>query len=276
MTSVTDADPRLRGAPVTWRPPGALVRGAVGAGLFFLLAEAVTRVGLVNPVYLPPASQVLARTVGLLGDAAFLGQVLATLSAWAVGLGLAVALAVPVGVALGSSRVAYGASRMLVEFLRPIPSVALIPLAILLFGQGLQMKVALIVYASVWPILFNTIYGIHDVDPVAVDTARSFGFGRLSILGRVALPSAAPFIATGVRVSAAIALILAISAELLAGGTSGIGAWILVAGSGGASNDLVYAGTVVTGLLGVAVNVAFLRLERRFLAWQPALRETGS
>jgi NitT/TauT family transport system permease protein len=266
---------RARAAPRSWRPPGTLGRGLAGVAVFLVLAEAVTRAGLVDPVYLPPASQVLARTVGLLGDAGFLRQVLATLSAWALGLALAVAVAVPLGVALGSSRVAYGASRMLVEFLRPIPSVALVPLAILLFGQGLTMKVALIVYASLWPILFNTIYGIHDVDPVAVDTARSFGFGRLSILGRVALPSAAPFLATGVRVAAAIALVLAISAELLAGGDSGVGAWMLVAGSGGGANDLVYAATVVTGLLGVAINLLFVRLERRLLAWQPALREAG-
>ena len=156
------------------------------------------------------------------------------------------------------------------EFLRPIPSVALIPLAILLFGQGLQLKTALIVYACTWPVLFNTIYGVQDVDPLAKDTARSFGFGRPAILARVTLPAATPFIATGVRVAAAIALILAISTELLAGAAGGIGTFILKESSGGEHADLVYAATAMTGVLGLVLNWALLTLERRALAWQPS------
>src|SRR5690606_26463328 len=104
-----------------------------------------------------------------------------------------------------------------------IPSVALIPLAILILGQGTDMKVALVIYASVWPILFNTIYGVRDVDPVAKETARTFRLNRFGVLTRVSLPWAAPFAATGIRISAAIALIVTISAELLAGSASGIG-----------------------------------------------------
>src|SRR6266498_3982971 len=181
------------------------------------VAEAITRLELVDPRYLPRASTVLARLVELLGQAEFLTAVAATLQAWAIGLAIAVAAAVPAGILLGSSRRCYQATRALVEFLRPIPSVALIPLAILLFGQGLQLKTSLIAYASFWPLLFNTVYGVQDVDPIAKDTARSFGLGRLAVLGRVTLPAASPFIATGVRVASAIALILALSTELLAG-----------------------------------------------------------
>lgn len=264
--------------PIATRLParaGVWVRGAVGVAMFLAVAEAVTRAGLVNPTYLPPASQIVAQTFRLLVDSSFLAQVGATMSAWAIGLGATVLIAVPVGIVLGSSRAAYAASRALIEFLRPIPSVALIPLVILLLGQGLEMKLALIIYASLWPVLFNTIYGIHDVDPVAKDTARSFGFGRPAILCRVSLPSAAPFIATGIRVASAIALILAISAELLGGGNSGIGWWMQRAQSGGGNANLVYAAVIVTGLLGVAINLVLTRLERRFLAWQPALREAS-
>jgi NitT/TauT family transport system permease protein len=248
------------------------LRGLAGVLLFFGLLEALTRAEPVNPRYLPPASSVVARTLGLLADPAFLRQVGATMSAWGLGLGLAVATAVPVGVLLGSSRRAYTATHALVEFLRPIPSVALIPLAILLFGTGLQMKAALIVYGSIWPILFNAIYGMHGVDPVAKDTARSFGFGRIATLIRVGLPSAAPFIWTGIRIAAAIALILAISAELLAGGTEGIGVFILRVQHGG-RQDLVYAGTLVTGVVGLLVNWVFVRGERLLFGWQVALRE---
>ena len=245
-----------------------LARGLVGAVACFALAEAITRLELVDPRYLPRASTVLARLVGLLGQAEFLTAVAATLQAWAIGLAIAVAVAVPAGILLGSSRRCYQATRALVEFLRPIPSVALIPLAILLFGQGLQLKTSLIVYASFWPVLFNTVYGVQDVDPIAKDTARSFGFGRLAILGRVALPAASPFIATGVRVASAIALILAISTELLAGAAGGIGSFILRASSGGGNADLVYAATAMTGVLGLVLNWALLLVERRALAWQ--------
>ena len=98
---------------------------------------------------------------------------------------------------------------------RPIPSVALIPLAILLLGRGIDMRVALVAYASAWPILFNTITGVREVDPQARDTARAYGFNAGEVLARVTLPAAAPFIATGVRISAGIALILAVSTELI-------------------------------------------------------------
>ena len=136
------------------------------------------------------------------------------------------------------------------------------------------MKLALIVYASVWPILFNAIYGVHDVDPVAKETARSFGFGRVSILIRVSLRSAAPFIYTGIRVAAAVALILAISAELLAGGSQGIGTFILIAQQGG-ERDVVYASTIVAGLLGWLINWGLVLGERRLLGWAPGVREAS-
>ena len=252
-----------------------LVRNLVGLLGAFLVFEALTRADLVNPTYLPPASSILGSVLGLLIDPVFLGAVGETLFAWAIGLGLAITIAVPVGMLLGSFNGAYRASRTLVEFLRPIPSVALIPLALLLFGQGLQMKLSLIVYASIWPLLFNTIYGIHAVDPIARDTARVFGFGSASRLIRVSLPSAAPFIWTGIRISAAIALILTISAELLAGGAGGIGGYILTVQQAGLQR-LVYAGTIVAGLLGIVMNWTLVWGEHRFLAWQPSLRGRDS
>jgi NitT/TauT family transport system permease protein len=248
------------------------LRGAAGVLVLFALLEALTRAELANPEYLPPVSTILARTVELLVTPSFLRDVLATMQAWAVGLGLAVLVAVPVGVLLGTSERAYKATHALVEFLRPIPSVALIPLAILLFGQGLEMKAALVLYGSTWPILYNAIYGMHSVDPVARDTARSFGLNRLAVLVRVAVPSAAPFVWTGIRVASAVALILAISAELLSGGTEGIGVYMLSVQQSG-RQDLVYAATIVTGILGFLVNWALVAVERRRFGWQPALRE---
>jgi NitT/TauT family transport system permease protein len=251
-----------------------IARGLSGGVVLFLLLEALTRAELVNPSYLPPASGILATTAGLVVDPAFLGQVGATLRAWAVGLTIAMAVAIPIGVALGSSRRTYLASITAIEFLRPIPSVALIPLAILVMGRGLNMKAALIVYASVWPILFNTIYGMREVDPVARDTARVFGYGRLAVLWHVSIPSAAPFIYTGIRVAAAIALILAISTELIAGGSDGIGTWMLAMSQTGVDRQFLYAGIVVAGLLGLLINGVLVALEGRLFAWNQRVPAT--
>ena len=254
-----------------WAPRRAL-RGAVGAAVALVLLEVVTRAELVSPTYLPPASTVIATTGLLLVDPAFLVHVGGTLASWALGILLAIAFAIPLGILLGSSGRSYIAGVTAIELLRPIPSVALIPLAILLLGRGLDMRVALVAYASAWPILLNTIYGIRSVDPVARDTARAFGLGSAAIAWNVSLPSAAPFIYTGVRISAAIALIVAISSELIAGGGAGIGTYMLANAQAGVPRNLLYAAIVVSGLLGLAINALMVSGERRLFAWDVRVR----
>jgi NitT/TauT family transport system permease protein len=249
-----------------------LLRGLVGVAIITLALEAVTRAELVNPRYLPPASTVLVATGQIALDGEFLTAVLGTLRAWTLGMAIAIVLAVPLGMILGSSRRSWLAATAAIEFLRPIPSVALIPLMILLLGRGLEMKTALVVYACSWPILFNTIYGMREVDPIARDTARAFGFGRLAVLRRVSMPSAAPFIYTGIRIAAAIALIVTVSTELIAGGSEGIGTWMLVRSQTGIEREFVYAGTIFAGLLGLAINVLLVAGERRLFFWHQRIR----
>jgi NitT/TauT family transport system permease protein len=254
------------------RIPAAWICGAAGFALLFALAEGFTRLRLVDPTYLPPASKIVAAAVRLPTDGDFLRNLWATTQAWALGLGLAIATAVPLGILLGSRDVVYRATSIVIELLRPIPAVALIPLAIMIYGLGTNMKLFLAVYASVWPILFNAIYGIHDVDPLAKDTARSFGAGRLRILARVSLPSAGPFIFTGIRVAATIALVVIVSAELFAGGSSGLGSWMVETSQSAGDTDKVYAAALIAGVVGVAINGGLQLLERRLFAWQPQYR----
>lgn len=251
------------------------IRGVIGFVVLLIIAEIISRSGIVDEFYLPPTSLVLVRVGELMVDPEFLAAIFATLQAWAIGLAICIIGGVALGMLLGSSNAAYSGSRAIIEFLRPIPSVALIPVAMLLLGNDIEMKVGLIVFSSAWPILFNTIYGMHDVDPIAKLTAKSFGRSRLSTLVTVSLPSAAPFIFTGIRISASVALIVAVSAEFFAGASDGLGLWMLEASSTGNRADLVYAATIVAGLLGIAINGGLALLERRFLAWQPALRQTG-
>ncbi|MFI8533556.1 ABC transporter permease [Streptomyces aquilus] len=252
-----------------------LMLGALGVLLAFGVCEAVSRAGIVRRSYLPPASEVLRRAVELAGDRTFLEGVGATLHAWALGLGLAVALAVPLGLLLGSVPVVDAAVRAIVEFLRPLPSVALIPLVSLLLGSGTETKVALVTYASVWPILFNTVYGLGETDPLAKDTLRAFGFGRLAVLLRVELPGTAPFIAAGIRISAAVALILAVATEILSGFGEGLG--IFIAQSGLATNGTrdVLAGVVWAGALGLVINGVLVWGERRLFPWTAGERGVG-
>lgn len=248
------------------------VRGLIGAAIAFTVLETATRTAIVSPEYVPPASTILATTGTLLIDPAFLANVGGTLLAWGIGMLVASVIGISIGMLLGSSSRSYLASTAAIELIRPIPSVALIPLVILLRGRGLDMKVILIAYASLWPILLNTIYGMREVDPVATDTARAYGLGRRAILWRVALPSASPFISTGIRISAAIALIVSISTELIAGGGLGIGTWMIARSGAGVPRELLYAAIVVSGLLGLVVNAVLVAGERRLFGWHPRIR----
>ena len=240
----------------------------IGVAVVLAVAELLTRA--IGSDYFPPVSEMFAALFDEAGTSSFWSAVGNTLQGWVLGLGLAALIAIPSGIVIGSSRLLYRSLRAVIEFLRPIPSVALIPLAVLIYGSGLESKVFLATFAATWPLLMQTLYGVQDVDPVATDTARSFGFGRASRLLRVTLPSAVPYIATVIRISAAVALILCVTAELVIG-AAGLGREINLARQGGAV-DLMYALIIATGLLGWALNAVFARGERRVLHWHPSTR----
>jgi ABC-type nitrate/sulfonate/bicarbonate transport system permease component len=261
--------PRRRGVRLPrWGPP--LVALAVVLGLWELVMVA----GLLSEDHFPTMHATFAELWSQLGTSAFWKAVGNTLQGWAIGLGIAVGAGVPLGIVIGSSPLLYRAMRVPIEFLRPIPSVALIPLAVLVYGTGLQSKVFLAAFASFWPILIQTLYGMQDVDPVAIDTGRAFGLGRLERMWRIKLPSAVPYIATGIRLSSAVALILAVTAELVIG-SAGLGREINVARSGGAI-DALYALIIATGLLGWFLNILTTQGERRVLHWHPSHRKASA
>jgi len=260
---------------VTRRNPldNRLLCGALGVAGLFCVMEAVGRAELIDPLAFPLASTVLGRAISLLTDGEFLSDVVSTLGAWATGLLLTVAIAVPAGFLLGSLPRVESALRPIVEFLRPIPSIALIPLALAVFSDRFDMKVTLVVYAATWPVLINTMYGLKDVDPLAKETLRAFGFGKPAVLWRVSLPSTAPFIATGVRLASAIALIVAISTELIGGGTHGIGSYVLESAGGVDAKEYVIAAAIWAGVIGLVTNGLFVLAERRLFRWHTARTE---
>jgi ABC-type nitrate/sulfonate/bicarbonate transport system permease component len=265
-------------------PPAAPVSGItsrsphlVNAAIFlfsWLLAlaawEIVSRSGLISQTDLPAMSTTMKELWSMAEMRDFWAAVLHTIRGWALGLAIAVLLAVPLGIALGVSDFAARAFRVPIEFLRPIPSAVLIPLLFLTLGSTLESEVFLAAFGAFWPLLVQTMYGVHDVDPVATDTARSFGLGPTERLYRVTLPSAVPYIATGMRIASTIALILAFTAELFMG-TPGLGAQLNLAQSYGLTTQ-VYALALATGALGLGTYVAFAALERRVLRWHPSQR----
>ncbi|WP_320782863.1 ABC transporter permease [Streptomyces sp. CRN 30] len=244
--------------------------GAAGLAAFLVLGEAVPRLGLVERDYFPPTSSVADALVTEAGDTAFWTALGDTLTGWALGLAIAVAAGIVAGVVLSVVPYLREATSSTVEFLRPIPSVALIPLAVLLYGTGLRSVLLLVVYASFWQVLIQTLYGVQDVDPVAEETARSYGLGAWARVRHVLWPTALPYVMTGVRLAAAVALILAITAELVIG-APGLGARIAVAQSSQAVPEM-YALVVVAGLLGLLINVGARTVERRALAWHQSVR----
>lgn len=249
------------------------LRGVVFAIGLILLIEVATATVLTSH-YLPRPSEI-GRALWLeiqRGD--ILSGITTTMGAYARGLGLAIIVGVVAGALLGASDILWELFRGVIEFLRPLPSVALIPFSILLLGVGSTTTVAMTFYASLWPILYNTYYGVHRVNQVSIDAARTFGLRRWQIFLRVQLPAAATNIATGVRVSAAIALIVVITVEIITR-NGGLGYYIVRMQVAIRVEDM-YAGIIVVGILGFALAMLVEALEQRVIFWNVDRRSDRS
>jgi ABC-type nitrate/sulfonate/bicarbonate transport system permease component len=239
--------------------------------------EVAPRVGVLPRSSFPTTSEVAGALVSLLGTAELWAAVGHTLAAWARAMVFAALVAIPLGVVIGASRLAALLCRFTIEFLRPVPSVALIPVLVLVYGTRSSLTIALGAFAAALPLLFQAMYGIVDVDPVALETGRVFRMGWVVRMRWIVLPSCAPYLATGLRISASVALILVVTGEYVVG-VPGLGQEVLIAQSG-AAYDQMYAWIVVTGVVGLLVNLAFHAIERRYLWWhpsQPRRSEAGS
>jgi ABC-type nitrate/sulfonate/bicarbonate transport system permease component len=240
---------------------------------FLLLAivwEAAPRLGMVDPRFFPPLSALLVELFNLAATQEFWAYLLSTARTWAIGLVMATVAGVIAGLAIGLVPGARKYTHSTIEFLRPIPSVALIPGVILIFGSRYQSGVVLITYAAFWQVLLQMLYGLNDVDAVARDTARSFRFSTTGFIVHVAWPTLLPFLFTGIRLAASIALVLAVTAEMVIG-SFGIGRGIVIAQNSDAIPTM-YALVIVTGLMGVGINVAARAIEKRVLRWHPSVR----
>lgn len=254
---------------------GARVRRIVPPVLFtvafIVMLELLRRAsGASNEVF-PPVADVIESLVELPGRGEFWTMIRETLSAWLVSLVLALIIGLPLGFAMGSNYYVRSFLTVPVEFLRPIPSVAMIPLAVVLWGAGLESKMFLATFAATWPLLYQARYGAGAIDAVLRQTSRVYGLSKLGIVRYVIAPSMAPFVATGIRLASSIALILTLTAELLIGG-GGLGGGIEFARLG-ANLPEFYALIIVTGLLGWIMSSGLAWIERRRLFWHASHRE---
>lgn len=250
------------------------VFGVAGVLAFAALLELLPRTGVLPRAYFPPLSEMLAALIDLLGRSSFWTALFDTVRGWGIGLTIAVAAGIIIGFLISTSTQLIRITASTIEFLRPIPSVALIPLAVLLFGTDIRSTLLLVVYASFWPVLIQVLHGVQDINPVARDTTASYGFSRWAVFRYLIWPTALPYLMTGVRLSASVALVLTISAELIIG-SPGLGTEIARSQSSDATAD-VYATVIVTGVLGIALNILVRSIERRVLSWHASMRKEVS
>jgi ABC-type nitrate/sulfonate/bicarbonate transport system permease component len=254
--------PRSRGARLGYR--------IVGTAIALALWQLAVASGIASRAAVASPTSIVRAAGPLLSSAQFGTALKDTITSWAGGLFVSLLIAIPVGMLLGTSDLAYRMSRFTIDFLRTIPPVALIPLALLLYGATPKMAFVLIVFGSVWPLLLQSMYGVHQVEAAARDVARCYRLRRMDRVRFIILPSAAPFVATGIRLAATISLLLAVGAEII-GGAPGIGNAITLENQAGQiPNMWVYV--VASAGLGVVVNLALIGLERRVLKWHSAHR----
>ena len=230
--------------------------------------------------FFPPPTVIAAHMYGLwfTGPPAHLfltpvvtGQVLPSLARMAGGWALAVTGGVAAGLLLGRVARVHDFVDPLTHFFRALPPPALIPIFIIVFKLTDAMRIAVIAFGVVWPVVLNTIEGARSVDPLLLDTARVFRLGPMRRLWTLVLPSAAPKIFAGLRISLSMALILMVVSETV-GGFDGIGYTLFHAEQAFLVTDM-WAWIGLLGMLGYGLNAALLWLERRLLAWHQTVRD---
>ena len=230
---------------------------------------AVTATGVIEPLFLPPPSAVLQKgwllaTTGYM-DSTLWQHLSASLSRIGLGLGFAVLTAVPVGIAIGSSRNARGILDPLIEFYRPIPPLAYLPLIVIWCGIGELSKVLLIYLAIFAPIAIATATGVRTVDPAKLRAAQSLGATRAQLIRHVILPSALPDILTGVRIGLGVGWSTLVAAELIAA-TSGLG-FMVQSAAQFLVTDVVVLGILVIALIAFAMEMGLRALQRKLVPW---------
>lgn len=246
---------------IIWR----IASFAVAAG-FVGLWQLVANFKLISPVFLPGPDRAWAALMRGLATGDLTSKLVGTLEHMAYGWLAASIAGIALGAMIGSSRLMRAYIAPSLEFLRPLPVSAIIPVAIAMLGLTQGMALFVIAFGAIWPIMLATIHGFAAVEPRLYEVARSLQMSRPAVVFKIALPSALPDILAGMRLSLTVALILSVVCEVLAG-LDGLGHWVLLSARAFRSADL-FAGVILLGATGYVTSVAMSLAERRLLAWQ--------
>jgi ABC-type nitrate/sulfonate/bicarbonate transport system permease component len=265
--SWANSPPRAR-----WRrfwlapPPPRVLRRWLVPVLLLALWEVSSDTGIVDSYYLPPLHVVLKTAWSLLLSGQLVADAGVSVYRLFAGYFLGAAAGIVVGVVTGRSALVFDLVDPVIQALRPISPIALLPLAIVYLGVGDFEKIMLIAYSTFFPVVINTYFGVRSVDPVVLMAARTLGATRRrDMLREIVLPAALPHIFSGLRVSLGISFIVLIAAEMIAA-HSGLGFRILDAEQVFEIN-VVYVGIVAISLLGLLFDAIFMRLRRHLLPW---------
>ncbi|WP_029350803.1 ABC transporter permease [Bosea sp. 117] len=270
----TDVPPRVFWSRPAFLPSPSSVRQTVhtvGLGLpallvLALLWELAPRLGWMNAIFFPPLSQVLATLGDMITSGLLFEHIGISLQRAAIGFGLAVVVAIPLGLLMGRYARFEKLSDFLVQMLRNTSQFALLPVFILVLGIGEASKIAITFYAAVFFLLVNTIVGVKSVDPLHIKAARSMGTSDWDLFRKVILPSAVPSIVAGARLGVKSSLFSVIAAEMLAA-QSGIG-FLIQNSSLMLETDRMYAGILTLTIIGFLLNYGLVAFEARTTRWR--------
>jgi NitT/TauT family transport system permease protein len=275
MSSVIEARPAVRAVPVVslnraarsaGRVAGAVLTRTVAIGLLAAVWEIFPRLGLVDATFLPPLSEVLTAWWDLLVSGQLWSHTEASLVRSSAGFGLAIVIAVPLGLLIGWYSPVANLLNPLLEVFRNTAALAILPVFVLILGLGETSKISIILYGCTWPTLLNTVSGVRTVDPLLIKSARSLGLGPVRPFQKVVLPAAVPTIFTGIRLAGAASILILIAAEMV-GAKAGLGYLINYAQYNFAVPDM-YAGIITISAIGLLVNQLLIATERRFSTWR--------
>lgn len=236
------------------------------AALLVLAWHFIAEARLVSPVFLPSPEKTWRALVNGLRSGALADNIFETVYRMALGWVTASLIGIGLGALIGTSPRARALLGPMLEFMRPLPASAVIPVAIALLGLSDGMVLAIVAFGSLWPMLLATVHGFSSVEPALYEVSKILNMSRAETIFKIALPSSMPDILAGLRLGLTVSLILAVVGEMLAS-RSGLGQWILLSGRAFRSPDL-FAGVVLLALVGLASGLLLMAIELRLLRWR--------
>jgi NitT/TauT family transport system permease protein len=261
---------KTRSSTMLWRKNRATLLAALSLTLGAVLWEVLGR-WVVNPLFLPPLSQVWVRFLELVQAGQLATDIAASSQAYLLGLAVAIAIGGTAGIAMAASKIIRDLLDPWVAILNATPTIALAPLFIVALGLGIESKVAVCAIVMLFPILINTYMGFSNTDEQLVETAKSYCASPRQIYTKVKLPMATPYLIAGLRLAAAHGLVGVVVSELF-GARAGIGLLILNSAETFDSRAL-FVGIIILAVAGVMITYGLIWLERRLARWRTTEQE---